>query len=251
VSHEKFSYLRASSFGGYECSNPKNEIAAMRLAQKNCCGSLEPHPQDRAIPVGKMYHSVIASALGSARCVTVIWSIEAAASDWVVEEADEGRKRNSLFPVKVDDAVVPLGFRMIQAADLTGWNGELEHQGLQAFLRSIGQHLGGKRAIPIEEALRLITRFCQHRKVVIEEIGFSGISSSGAQFVSARAKDKMGYIYCHVTGRHLGEVYYVRRGISIYYHEHFGGPASELGLPISNEELVDATKFPTSFFENG
>jgi hypothetical protein len=46
--HEKFSYLRASSFGGYECSNPKNEIAAMRLAQRKCCGSLEPHPRPTA-----------------------------------------------------------------------------------------------------------------------------------------------------------------------------------------------------------
>ena len=40
--------LEASSFGGYECNNPKNEIAAMRLEQRKCCGSLEPHPHPTA-----------------------------------------------------------------------------------------------------------------------------------------------------------------------------------------------------------
>ena len=61
----------------------------------------------------------------------------------------------------------------------------------------------------------------------------------------------MGAVYCHASGGRIGEVYYVRQGIGIYYHRHVGGPQSPLGLPISNEELVDPTSLPTSYFEGG
>jgi len=203
------------------------------------------------IMIGQRFHSIIESALASARSVAVIWSSESVVSDWVLDEAEEGRRRKILFPVKIDHAVIPFGFRSFQAADLSDWKGEAEHQELKALVMSLGRHLGGPREVAIDEAMRLIQKFCERRKVLIQDIVLEGSSATGTKFIAARAKDDMGYIYCHLSGSHLGEVYYVRKGIGIYYHQHIGGPTSALGLPVSNEELVDETGFPTSFFENG
>src|SRR5262245_26006322 len=71
---------------------------------------------DRQIPAGRTFDQVIAEALGSARCVVVVWSKESVASNWVREEAEEGRRREILIPVLFDNARPPLGFGRIQAA---------------------------------------------------------------------------------------------------------------------------------------
>ena len=50
---------------------------------------------DRQISAGKTFDHVIAEALTAARCVVVVWSKASIASDWVREEADEGRRREA------------------------------------------------------------------------------------------------------------------------------------------------------------
>src|SRR5215204_2235065 len=72
---------------------------------------------DRLIPAGKTWGGVISEALEKAGCVLVLWSAAANASDWVQEEAAEGRRRRVLIPVRIEDVDPPLGFRAIQAAD--------------------------------------------------------------------------------------------------------------------------------------
>src|SRR5215217_2868386 len=98
-----------------------------RGAAKAIAGALEaygwPVWWDRLIPAGKTWGAVISEALGGAGCVLVLWSAAANASDWVQEEAAEGRKRRVLIPVRIEDVEPPLGFRAIQAADLRGWDG--------------------------------------------------------------------------------------------------------------------------------
>src|SRR5262249_5799388 len=78
---------------------------------------------DRQIPLGQMYDDVISQALDAARCVLVLWSRSSVTSSWVREEATEGADRHILIPVLMDDVAIPLGFRRIQAARLTDWNG--------------------------------------------------------------------------------------------------------------------------------
>src|SRR6185295_16654208 len=67
----------------------------------------------------------------------------------------------------------------------------------------------------------------------------------------AKVKDGKGVIYCHASGLRQGQAFYVRKGIGFLYEYMLNGSASPLGLPISNEELVDGNGFPTSYFENG
>ena len=76
---------------------------------------------DRSIPAGSTWRSHIGAALDEARCIVVLWSRHSVRSDWVSEEADEGKRRRILIPVIVDGVQPPRGFREVQAADLTDW----------------------------------------------------------------------------------------------------------------------------------
>lgn len=76
---------------------------------------------DRRIPSGLTWRSYIGNSLENARCVIVAWSRHSVNSTWVAEEADNGRRRSVLVPVLLERVEQPLGFREIQAADLTDW----------------------------------------------------------------------------------------------------------------------------------
>jgi hypothetical protein len=76
---------------------------------------------DRHIPAGQTWRSYIGQALSTAKCVVVAWSPHSVASNWVTEEADEGKRRGILVPILLDLVEPPIGFRSIQAADLSDW----------------------------------------------------------------------------------------------------------------------------------
>ncbi len=76
---------------------------------------------DRRIPAGETWRSYIGSALQGARCIVVAWSKYSIESQWVAEEADEGKARKMLVPVLLDPVQPPRGFREIQAADISEW----------------------------------------------------------------------------------------------------------------------------------
>lgn len=97
---------------------------------------------DRTIPTGKRFEQVIQEALAGARCVMVLWSKQSVASDWVVEEAEEGRKRHMLVPVFIEDVLPPMGFRRIQAADLIAWDGAGTSPAFQKLVVDIAGILG-------------------------------------------------------------------------------------------------------------
>jgi hypothetical protein len=97
---------------------------------------------DRQIPAGRTFDQVIADALSEARCVIVVWSKESIGSDWVREEAEEGRRRDILIPVLIDGVRPPLGFGRIQAADLGDWNGTQTGEAFQRLISDIAGVLG-------------------------------------------------------------------------------------------------------------
>jgi hypothetical protein len=69
--------------------------------------------------------------------VIVLWSKYSVVSRFVKEEANHALERGVLAPVKIDYVDLPLGFGEVQTADLTGWDGEENHEGLQRFLANI------------------------------------------------------------------------------------------------------------------
>jgi formylglycine-generating enzyme required for sulfatase activity len=96
---------------------------------------------DRRILAGKRYDQVIEAALNDARCVVVLWSRDSIDSEWVANEAEEGRQRGILVPVLLDAVRIPLAFRRIHAAGLMDWNGELPSSAFDELARAVSDVL--------------------------------------------------------------------------------------------------------------
>jgi formylglycine-generating enzyme required for sulfatase activity len=106
---------------------------------------------DRRIPAGKTWQSYIGQALSEAKCVVVAWSQHSITSDWVVEEANDAKERGRLVPVLLDSVRPPLGFRGIQAADLTDWKPGASSAQFDQLIQDIGGVVGGKSHKPAAE----------------------------------------------------------------------------------------------------
>jgi hypothetical protein len=78
---------------------------------------------DVSLVAGVHFRSKIAEELQAARCVAVLWSKASLKSDFVVDEAEDGKRRGVLVQVLIEDVRPPHGFRQIQAALLMGWDG--------------------------------------------------------------------------------------------------------------------------------
>ena len=106
---------------------------------------------DRHIPTGRTFDEVIESQLAETRCVIVLWSKASVASEWVKSEAADAKDRRLLVPVLIEQARIPLEFRRVQAADLTGWTGETTHAGFSTLVSDLTGRLGEPTAPPPHE----------------------------------------------------------------------------------------------------
>ena len=97
---------------------------------------------DHNIPPGRTYRDVIGAGLATSACVMVIWSNLSASAQWVLDEADEGKKRGVLLPVLIDDVEPPYGFRQIEAASLVGWSGDPHDSEWANLLSSVAHFVG-------------------------------------------------------------------------------------------------------------
>jgi len=103
---------------------------------------------DDELPAHRAYAEVIEERLKAAKAVVVIWSAEAAKSEWVQSEADRGRELKKLVQLSVDGAKLPMPFDRIQCADLAGWAGDLETPGWRKVIASIADLVGATPAQP-------------------------------------------------------------------------------------------------------
>lgn len=97
---------------------------------------------DRRIPAGETWRSVLEKALEDMRCMIVLWSARSIESEWVYEEATEGRRLGKLVPVLIEAVRPPAGFREIQAADLSEWDGTCDFEGMRMLLADLENLLG-------------------------------------------------------------------------------------------------------------
>src|SRR3954470_12007025 len=74
--------------------------------------------RDAELPAHRTYAEVIEERLRAAKAVVVLWSAEAAKSQWVRAEADTARSVGTLIQASLDGGVPPLPFNQIQCADL-------------------------------------------------------------------------------------------------------------------------------------
>ncbi|MEO7277817.1 MAG: TIR domain-containing protein [Sphingomicrobium sp.] len=93
--------------------------------------------RDDELPAHRSYSEVIEEYLTKAKAVVVLWSSEAAKSQWVRAEADSARNAGTLVQGSIDGTTPPLPFNQIQCADLKDWNGDKETAGWRKLHGSV------------------------------------------------------------------------------------------------------------------
>ena len=97
---------------------------------------------DDDLPPHLSYGEVITEKIGNARAAIVIWSKDAAASEWVRAEADLARSHKKLIQTSIDDHPLPMPFNQIQYAAIGDWTGEPDHPGWRKVRASLATLAG-------------------------------------------------------------------------------------------------------------
>src|SRR3990170_7614139 len=98
--------------------------------------------RDDDLPAHRTYADVIEERLKAAKAVVVIWSAEAAKSQWVRAEADAARELGTLVQASVDGTIPPMPFNQIQCADLKDWDGEVSARAWKKVEGSVAALVG-------------------------------------------------------------------------------------------------------------
>lgn len=102
--------------------------------------------RDDEIPAHKPYAEVIEDRLRSSKAVLVIWSADAAKSQWVRAEADAARELGTLIQLTVDGTLPPLPFNQIQCAQVECSEGGVTGNGWDRLTSSVAALVGGEVA---------------------------------------------------------------------------------------------------------
>src|SRR5688572_22151595 len=102
---------------------------------------------DDELPAHRPYADVIQERLLAAKAVVVLWSGEAAKSQWVRAEADVARGAGTLVQATLDGSIAPLPFNQIQCADVSGWTGDTDAPGWRKLVASVAALAGEAGAI--------------------------------------------------------------------------------------------------------
>ena len=106
--------------------------------------------RDDELPAHRTYAEVIQERLKSADAVVVLWSAEAARSQWVRSEADAARLAGTLVQAMIDGSTPPMPFDQIQCADLGRWTGDRHTAGWSKLKASVAALAGEAPAITAE-----------------------------------------------------------------------------------------------------
>ena len=98
--------------------------------------------RDDDLPAHRPYADVIDERLRGARAVVVVWSADAAKSQWVRAEADLARNAGTLVQLRIDELIPPLPFNQIECADLSKWKGDENAQGWRKVVASVADLTG-------------------------------------------------------------------------------------------------------------
>ena len=115
--------------------------------------------RDDELPAHRPYSEVIEERLKSSKAVVVLWSAEAAKSQWVRAEADAARSAGTLVQALLDGNIPPLPFNQIQCADLSAWDDSAHNPGWKKLVTSVAE-LAGPKSEKQESRRRRQTSIC-------------------------------------------------------------------------------------------
>jgi adenylate cyclase len=107
---------------------------------------------DEDLPAHRAYTEVIEERLNSAKAVLVVWSADAAKSEWVRAEADVARHSHKLVQLSIDGSLPPMPFNQIQCPSLRGWEGSTDDRTWIKILASLAELVRGERRIAHDTA---------------------------------------------------------------------------------------------------
>ncbi|MGL6043390.1 MAG: TIR domain-containing protein, partial [Sandaracinobacteroides sp.] len=109
--------------------------------------------RDDQLPAHRVYADVIEERLREAKAVVVLWSADAARSQWVRAEANVALEAQTLVQLSLDGTMPPLPFNQIQCVDLSGWTGDTGAPGWRKIVDSVHELVRGPaRAAPAGDA---------------------------------------------------------------------------------------------------
>src|SRR5688572_6082076 len=97
---------------------------------------------DEQLPAHRAFGDVIEEQLEQASAIVVLWSQQAAASQWVRSEANRGREKGRLVQIRLDDARLPMPFDQVQCADLRRWDGSATAPAWRAVITGVAELAG-------------------------------------------------------------------------------------------------------------
>ena len=99
----------------------------------------------------RSFTDTIEEQLTSADAVIVVWSADAARSEWVRAEANRARIAGKLVQVRLDSCALPLPYDEIHCIDISAWSGDFQVPQWRSVLASIAAVTGHQRGLaPIE-----------------------------------------------------------------------------------------------------
>jgi len=149
---------------------------------------------DNLIEGGASFAKSIREALEAADAVVVLWSKTSIDSDWVADEAAQGRDRKRLVPLSLDGSLPPLGFRQYQTIDLSGWRGKAASPQVdridRAISQAVGQSIGQSTGTARMQSLASEPTVDRRRALLIA--GGAGIAVAGGGALLALRGDLFG-----------------------------------------------------------
>jgi adenylate cyclase len=131
--------------------------------------------RDDELPAHRAYAEVIEERLKSAQAVVVLWSAEAAKSQWVRAEADTARASGTLVQAALDGTVPPIPFNQIQCANLKGWDGDDDAPGWRKLKSSVAALASTGAPSDVAKGQRRLRQLC------VLVLPFSNISGDSEQ----------------------------------------------------------------------
>jgi TolB-like protein len=130
--------------------------------------------RDDELPAHRAYADEIEVQLQTAKAVVVIWSADAARSEWVRSEADRARIDRKLVQLSVDGSALPMPFDQIQCADLIGWTGNPRAAGWRTVVESVAALTG---SAPDTTAQVVAAEPAQPAEVILAVLPFDNLST--------------------------------------------------------------------------
>jgi hypothetical protein len=100
---------------------------------------------DMRIVGGDRWDETIEREIAAARCVVVVWTPNSFDRQWVHLEAHHGHHRGILVPILIGVEKPPFAFGLVQARDLTGWDGMIRTAAAVQVLADVRRVLEGQK----------------------------------------------------------------------------------------------------------